>query len=242
MNQEKFFDPFICMSSPFLKNIILLSFTLAFTLSCRGKLHCPDASAKRQFLSARNLYYQNRIEEAFKLLEEIYREYPRYKEAALLYARLLFYSGKVEEAVFLWERIILREEIVDIDAMKLLARYYLRNDQISSAERLLTRALEFSAEDPGLLFLLSETFYRKGNLSTALSLLERADILMERQSELYLKQAMLLRSYGFGKEAARALEKCRVLIGDDHPLADSVENLGKRLVKEIENNSDFPGF
>ena len=218
----------------FLKFRKVLSLLLIILISSCGKQTCRGISSEQmaRFLIARKQYYSGDREEALILSGKIRQESPCFSENNSLYARILYYEGREEEAAVLWKEILDREEY-HIDVIKQLSRYYIAGGRGPEAESLIMKGLSRSSEDPVLLFLLAESYLRQDNLSGALSLLYQADILMERQCEIYLKRASLFQEYGNYKEALAALNKARVLLNDGHPLVSAVEGLEKKLELEI---------
>ena len=211
-----------------IKRIMIVLIIISSTCMGCGSSGNIGADKTREYYLARSLYYNGESDNALASLERIYGDAPAYVESSRLYARVLYYSGQEEKAILLWEE-ILEYGICYIDVTIHLSRIYLSEDRFEEAEALIKEGLSVSPEDPTLLYLLADSRSRQGKLSEALVLLGRAEVLMERQCEIYLRQAEIYQSYGFYDESLLAVNKCENLLNDDHPLQNAVKSLKKQL-------------
>jgi Flp pilus assembly protein TadD len=203
---------------------IALIFCLCNLLSCNASI---PTSAYADYAQAVQLYMKGENKEALGRFEKLHRVYPRFTESSVFYGRALFYSEQYSEAAHCLEKVL--QNTVNIDSAKILARCYLRLGETAKAEAVLAGAMEYSSEDPELLYLTARCRIASDDTEEALTLLTAACTLMERQIEIPLELAALYSSYGLDTEAGRLVDQYLNILEEGHPLKRSMERLNTKL-------------
>lgn len=203
---------------------LIISFYIFSSFSCN--LSIPE-KAYNDYSVAVAFYMKGDNEKAIRILEQILNKYPHFYEVSAFYGRVLFYSERYSEAIICLENLL--QDSVNIDSAKLLARAYLRENDADNAGKVIEKALEYSSEDPELLYLSARYRIASNDPKEALALLTAACSHMERQIEIPLELASLYMHYGLYSDAADLVEQYLNVLKTGHPLKRSIENLNTEL-------------
>ncbi|MBN2554001.1 MAG: tetratricopeptide repeat protein [Spirochaetales bacterium] len=210
---------------------LLTAACLCFQLLC----FCARQSAQpyteqslQRYIAARNLYSEQRLEEALLLLVENHGSAPRFSANSFLIGKIYYFLENHEQAERYWQH-TLEFAPHHLDTGKWLARLYLQQGRIDEAEALLADALSISSEDAELLILMAKVRRGREDLSGAIELYLKSQSFSERLCEASIDLAEIYCSFGLTDRAREELQRALVLLGGDSSLGASIASALEQL-------------
>ena len=193
--------------------------------------------ALAQYVQARGLYGEERLEEALLLLEELRHSDPGFSASSYLLGKIHFFRAEYPAAREAWES-TLAYNPHHLDTRKWLARLDLQEARAGEAEELMLTALSDSSEDPELLVLLGKARRARGDLAGAIECYRKAQVLSERLAEASLELAELYGQFGLPEQAAEELRRAQDLLPADAALSQAVQAAARHM--EPEGRAEAP--
>jgi tetratricopeptide (TPR) repeat protein len=210
---------------------LLTAACLCFQLVC----FCARQSAQpyteqslQRYITARNLYCEQRLDEALKLFLENHRSAPRFSANSFLIGKIYYFRNNHEQAERYWQH-TLQFAPHHLDTCKWLARLYLQQGRIEEAQALIAAALSISSEDPELLILMAKVKRRRQDLSGAIELYLKSQSFSERLSEASIDLAEIYCAFGLKDRAEKELQRALVLLGPDSSLSAAIVSALEQL-------------
>ena len=175
----------------------------------------------QRYITARDLYCEQRLDEALRLLLENHRAAPRFSANSFLIGKICYFQNDHEQAERYWQQ-TLEFAPHHLDTGKWLARLYLQQGRIDEAQALVTDALSISSEDPELLILMAKVRRRQEDLPGAIELYLKSQSFSERLCEASIDLAEIYCAFGLRDRAREELQKALALLGGDSSLSASI--------------------
>ncbi|MDR2747210.1 MAG: tetratricopeptide repeat protein [Treponema sp.] len=184
--------------------------------------------AERAYVAAAEAYSRERFAEALEYAGECLKIDPGFYQARLLEGKILFFQNRLEEAEKSFAGLCAKHPEYTEARIWNLRCLVLSLDKPGGrdpkeVQGALDRELSFNPSDWRILYLYALLAGNTGDWEKRLSMGRRAESALSDSAKLYLDMALSWRSLGLENRAAAALEKARIVAGENGSLSRLAE-------------------
>lgn len=187
-----------------MRNLFIL--TIIFLLLSQAIFAQQSVAARNRYKVAKNMFSQNRYEEAEKELTEALRLDGRYSDAHFLMGLTKWQLKQWDESIKHFEQVI-RQEPKYYTARLYLATLCLEKGELSRAEEQIKFYIQNQPSEPDGYYAMGVIHYKKGDLSKAVELWDRAISVDRNHASSHYNKGLTLHLLDKNKEAIDSIER-----------------------------------